>query len=163
MPQSMLEGYETPGAFGKDMLRLLVRDAHAVYAYWEISNRKKWLASQHFGCDYGQLSKVLRLYDITYIRFDGRNANRTTDIELTPEADNWYITGLNGDAAYAVDFGVYSWERQFIPFIRSNVVQTPRAGSTDRDASSADIVPVASADGQAVYLPRAGLEHFGSG
>lgn len=154
------EGYEIPGAFHKDMLRLLVRNAHTLYAYWEVSDRRKWLAAQHFECDYGQLPKVLRVYDVTYVLFNGHNANRVTDIELTPEAGNWYITGLNADAAYTADLGVYTWERQFVPLIRSNVVQTPRDCPADWGRPLVPVVSEASVSHPKAYIPPYTLEHF---
>ncbi|MEF3306131.1 DUF4912 domain-containing protein [Paenibacillus sp. GYB003] len=162
MQQLVPESYEPPGAYRKDMLRLLARDAHTLYAYWEISDRKKWLASQHFECDYGQLPKALRLYDVTHLLFNGHNANRTIDYPLTPEADNWYITGLEADRAYTADLGGYTWERQFVPFVRANVVQTPRDRPASYGAPLASVAAEASVPRPTRYIPPDGLEHFAS-
>lgn len=160
MHAPQLEGYETPEAFRKDMLRLLVRDARTLYAYWEVSDRKKWLAAQHFECDYGQLPKALRIYDVTHVLFDGHNANRSTDIELTPEADNWYIRGLDAGAVYIADLGVYTWERQFVPLLRSNVAHTPRDCPVGWGQPLVPVVPEAAAPRPHRYIPAAGPEHF---
>lgn len=162
MQNLALESFEAPGAYHKDMLRLLVRDAHTLYAYWEISGRKKWLASQHFECDYELLPKALRLYDVTHLWFDGHNAHRVIDIELTPEADNWYIAGLDADRAYVADFGVYTRERQFVPLLRSNAAQTSRDRPAGDGAPLAGVVPEASVPHPEPYIPPGSLEHFAS-
>jgi hypothetical protein len=117
---------ELPDRYEKDLLHLMVRDAHTLYVYWEISNRKRWLAAQHFGCDWHVLPKVLRVYDVTSVYFNGSNSNGYFDIETKPESNNWYIHGVKAGATYMVDFGTYSIHRQFIPLLRSNFMATPR-------------------------------------
>lgn len=119
-------GFELPDRYEKDMLHLMVQGPHTLHVYWEISNRKRWLCSQHFECDYGTLPKVLRVYDVTAVYFNGHNANGFFDIETTPEAASWYIRDVNAGAVYTVDLGVYTLERQFVPLLRSNPAQTPR-------------------------------------
>ncbi|MDF2959900.1 MAG: hypothetical protein K0S39_1635 [Paenibacillus sp.] len=119
-------GYELPDRYEKDMLQLLVRDAHTLYVYWEISNRKRWLCSQHFECDFGLLPKILRIYDVTAIYFNGSNANRYSDIQTTPEATNWYIHQAAANTTYMIDLGTYTIDGQFVPMLRSNAAATPR-------------------------------------
>lgn len=126
-----LTGYELHVPYGKDQLQLMPRDAHTLYVYWEVSDRRKWLTAQHFQCDWGQLPKVLRVYDVTSVYFHGSNANSYFDIETTPEAINWYIPGLQANTTYLIDYGVYTWERQFVPLLRSNAVTTSRDTAAD--------------------------------
>ncbi|WP_438444591.1 DUF4912 domain-containing protein [Gorillibacterium sp. sgz5001074] len=120
------EGYEVHDRLNKDLLQLMAVDAHTLYVYWEVSDRKRWMASQHFGCDWGTLPKVIRLYDVTCVMFNGSNDNGHFDIETNPESSSWYMHNLNANATYIADFGVYTWERQFIPLLRSAPVITPR-------------------------------------
>lgn len=131
MTEDHLEGFETPVFIQHDTLHLLARDARTIVAHWEVTDRKKWLAAQHFRCDWVHLPKVLRLYDVTLVMFNGHNANRTIEIELTPEADNWYISGLQPNTDYVADWGVRTVDRQFIPFMRSNAVRTTRDATID--------------------------------
>jgi hypothetical protein len=118
---------QLPDRYEKDILQLMVRDATSLYVYWEVSNRKRWLVAQHFQCDWGFMPRVLRVYDVSCIYFNGYNANAYWDIETTAEASNWYIFGLTPGATFVVDLGIYNITRQFIPLIRSNAVSTPRA------------------------------------
>jgi hypothetical protein len=130
MGDNAVEPYVIPARYERDLLHVLVRDANTIYVYWEIGNRRRWLASRHFQCDWGVLPKVLRIYDTTGIYFNGYNAHGYKDIETTPEAQS----GLNGNATYIVDVGTYNLGRQFIPLLRSNPVVTPR----DRQAGPAE-------------------------
>lgn len=109
-----------------DALRLMVRDAHSLFMYWEVSHRKRWLVSQHFQCDWDEMPKALRLYDVTCIEFHGSNANSQFDVRLTPEASSWYVEQLKPNTTYLADYGTYSLEQQFIPLLRSNPAHTPR-------------------------------------
>ncbi|MDQ1911712.1 DUF4912 domain-containing protein [Paenibacillus sp. GD4] len=128
MDTARITWYELPDRYHKDMLRLMVRDAHTLHVYWEISNRRRWLCSQHFECDWSELPKVLRVYDVTAIYFHGHNANRFFDIQATPEATSWYIGPVQANSTYMVDYGVRTPEGQFVPLLRSNAVMTPRDG-----------------------------------
>ncbi|MBB3108589.1 hypothetical protein FHS18_000617 [Paenibacillus phyllosphaerae] len=123
----MINVPELPERYEKDLLQLMARDAHTLYVYWEISNRRRWLAAQHFQTDWHNLPKVLRVYDVTNVYFNGNNANGYFDIETTPESCSWYINGAGAGATYMVDFGTYTWNRQFVPLVRSNFVALPRA------------------------------------
>lgn len=157
------ESWETPRALRASTLRLMARDAHTLYAYWEITDRKKWLASQHFGCDWSELPKVLRLYDVTHKWFDGHNANEVREIVLTPEADNWYVPKLNANTVYMADYGVYTWERQFVPFLRSNAVRTARDCPAGWGEPIVCVVPEASNPHPPAYIPPYSLENFERG
>ncbi|MBP1993574.1 DUF4912 domain-containing protein [Paenibacillus eucommiae] len=118
--------FEAPARYHKDMLYMMVRDACMLYAYWELSDRKRWLLSRHFECDYSSMPKALRIYDVTCIYFNGSNANSYFDIPTTPEADNWYIHHLQPGRTYLADWGTYTIEGEFLPLLRSNAVITPR-------------------------------------
>ncbi|MGO4270806.1 DUF4912 domain-containing protein, partial [Paenibacillus sp. TAF58] len=57
-----IAGFEVPSRYHKDILHLMIVDAHSLYVYWEISDRRRWLISQHFECSYESMPKVIRLY-----------------------------------------------------------------------------------------------------
>nr|WP_255570480.1 DUF4912 domain-containing protein [Cohnella sp. CFH 77786] len=113
------------------MLHLMVQNARSLYLYWEVGSRRRNLTERHFGCPWGTMPKIIRLYDTTCVYFDGHNANGYFDIETTPEAVNWYIHGVQPGITYTADFGTYSIHRQFVPLLRSNVVVTPRDSVPD--------------------------------
>jgi hypothetical protein len=118
--------FEVPARYHRDLLHLMVVGAHSLYVYWEISDRRRWLISQHFECDYAAMPKVIRLYDVTHLYFNGSNAHAYWDVTTLPEANNWYLHHLGANRTYIVDFGTYTWEHEFIPILRSNCVVAPK-------------------------------------
>ncbi|MGO4273725.1 DUF4912 domain-containing protein, partial [Paenibacillus sp. TAF58] len=62
--------------------------------------------------------------------FNGSNAHGYWDVTTTPEANNWYLHHQSAGRTYLVDLGTYTWEREFIPLLRSNCAATPRDTET---------------------------------
>ncbi|NRF90417.1 DUF4912 domain-containing protein [Paenibacillus frigoriresistens] len=141
-----IAGFEVPDRYNKDILHLMIVDAHSLYVYWEISDRRKWLVSQHFECGYESMPKVIRLYDVTSLYFNGNNAHGFWDVTMTSEANNWYLHHLGAGRTYLVDIGTYTWEREFIPLLRSNCVVTPKDAETKWGEPVQKVVPEAEAE-----------------
>ncbi|AEI39348.1 hypothetical protein PM3016_661 [Paenibacillus mucilaginosus 3016] len=136
-----VSGFELPERYHQDRLQLLVQGPHTLFTYWEVSNRKRWLCSQHFACDYGALPKTLRIYDVTAVYFNGNNANGFRELGTTPEASSWYIHGVQAGTTYMADFGISTPEGQFVPLLRSNAVMTPRDSAAGWGAPLVSTVP----------------------
>ncbi|MBI3301326.1 MAG: DUF4912 domain-containing protein [Deltaproteobacteria bacterium] len=116
---------ELPATYDDNRLVLLARDPHWLYAYWDFSVERMSAVRTHLGGQDAQ--PVLRVFDVTYVDFDGTNAWRTVDIDLSPFATNWYIAVPQPDAAYCVEVGYRTVDGRFAALGRSNVVTTPRA------------------------------------
>jgi hypothetical protein len=112
-------------SYNTDRIQLMAVDPTRIFAYWNISNRKKWLCAQHFERDWSITPKIIRMYNTTDIFFDGTNANHFFDIPVG-EALSWHIYHLNPDSTYVADFGTTNLFNQFIPIMRSHAVKTPR-------------------------------------
>ena len=69
---------------------------------------------------------MLRVYDVTGLDFNGANAHRSVDLEISEEANNWYINVWAADRAYCVDLGLRYPDGTFVTLVRSNIVTTPR-------------------------------------
>ncbi|MEW9699831.1 DUF4912 domain-containing protein [Paenibacillus sp. SI8] len=136
--------FEVRDRYHKDLLHLMGVDAHTLFVYWEISNRRRWLVSQHFECDYDVMPKVLRVYDVTCILFNGSNAHSYRDVITLPEADSWYVRQLQPDRTYLIDIGTYTWEQEFVPLFRSNCAATPRDTMAAWDDTLRHTVPEAA-------------------
>jgi hypothetical protein len=117
---------EVPGRYHKDLLHLMVVGTNSLYVYWEISDRRRWLVSQHFECDFGAMPSVIRLYDVTHILFNGHNAHAYWDSTMLPETTHSYLHQAKANHSYIVDVGTYTLEHEFIPLLRSNCVVTPK-------------------------------------
>jgi uncharacterized protein len=120
---------ETPPSYwqdryGDNRIVLLIRDPYWCFVYWDLSADKQSEAIRELQKAGAKL--MLRVYDVTDLEFDGTNAHRTMDIEVTEEATNWYINVWAADRAYCVDLGLLYPNGRFVTLARSNVVTTPR-------------------------------------
>jgi hypothetical protein len=117
-----------PESYGVSELFLLPVDPHWIFAYWEvtpetISDLMGRLGPRAIGGRY-----VLRLYDVTSIRFDGHNAHSYSDLPVDLGVKNWYVNLWSSEKSLVCDLGYLLAEGQFHRLVRSNVVQTPRSG-----------------------------------
>ncbi len=119
---------ELPQGYNEERIAILSRDPFVAYAYWEatparIEREKAW-----FGWD----SKLcLRIYDITGVQFDGRNAIGYFDQELVDRVGNWYFDFGRPAHSFCADIGLLSSRGQFLTIARSNYITMPRDGVSD--------------------------------
>ncbi len=121
-----------PAAYGDNRLVLQTRDPWWAHAYWETGPQRRRELQQLLGLERYQRSQViLRVYDVTDIDFDGRNAHRFTDIPVYEETGNWYLHLNRPDGSFLADLGLVSPDGQFHLIVRSNIIRTPRATPSD--------------------------------
>ncbi len=119
---------ELPYGYGKDKMVLQVRDPWWLQTYWEVAagtwnTLKDRLKEMFFNA-----KKVLRVYDVSHIHFNGKNAHRHFDIEVSHEASSWYIDVGGPGRSWCVDYGLKLPNGEFITILRSNTVNTPLDG-----------------------------------
>jgi hypothetical protein len=122
---SVSEPPALPASYNDNRIVLLARDPHWLYAYWDFNGEHFSKVQSQLGTTEAPL--VLRVFDVTYVEFNGANAWSSVEVELTPFATNWYVSVPQADAAYCAEIGYRSPDNQFVPLGRSNVVTTPRA------------------------------------
>ncbi|HHW15451.1 MAG TPA: DUF4912 domain-containing protein [Firmicutes bacterium] len=121
-PHALPEGY------GDDRVVIMPRDPQWIFAYWEISDGLRQAVARLHGpqvWEHGRL--VLRVYDVTGLRFDGTNAHRSWDVEVGA-ARNWYVHVGVPERDYCLDLGLSLPDGRFILLARSNTVRTPADG-----------------------------------
>ncbi|MCX5717033.1 MAG: DUF4912 domain-containing protein [Nitrospirae bacterium] len=104
-----------PAEYGEDRITLMTVDPWKLFAYWDV--REDTLSKIK-----GTL--VLRVYDVTGIYFDGKNANLVFDIPVFGRIGDNYI-GVGPDKAFIVDIGAVSKGGDFVMIARSNQAATP--------------------------------------
>jgi hypothetical protein len=109
-----------PETYGEDRLVLLPIDPYWVHAYWELTPTDRPAG--------GDAWFILRVYDVTGIDFDGSNADSYFDIDLDPDARNWYINLGSPGKSLCAELGRILQDGTFSPRVRSNAIQTPAAG-----------------------------------
>ena len=125
--------FRFPPGYGDNRIVLLVRDPWWVFAYWEIRRDKEEEIVRKIEASGAKVSKsVLRVYDVTDVKFTGANAHSYFDIDLKGLANNWYINVNAPDRSWLVDIGIVSSNGEFHLLARSNTVKMPRFGMSDK-------------------------------
>ncbi len=119
---------ELPGQYQKDRIVLQVRDPWWLHAYWEVTPQTFDCFRERLKDSFHAAKRALRVYDVSHIVFDGSNAHRFFDIEVGPDATNWYIDTGGPGRSWCVDFGIKLASGEFITIVRSNTVHTPLEG-----------------------------------
>lgn len=104
-----------PAEYGEDRITLMTVNPWKLFAYWEV---KENTLSKIKG------TLVLRVYDVTGIYFDGKNANLVFDVPVYGRIGDSYI-GVGPDKAFIVDIGAVSKAGDFVAIARSNQASTP--------------------------------------
>jgi hypothetical protein len=120
--------HELPYQYERDRIVLQVRDVRWLHAYWELKTETVNNLKYNFGDDFYRARRVLRVYDVTSIIFNGSNANSFFDIHINEYANNWYIDTNGPGRSWCVDLGLILPDGRFVTIIRSNIVQTPLDG-----------------------------------
>ena len=119
---------ELPLGYNEERIALLSRDPFVAYAYWEatparIEREKAW---------FGWNSKLcVRIYDITGVQFDGRNALGYFDQVVGDRLGSWYFDIGRPAHSFCADIGLLSPGGRFLTIARSNYITMPRDGVSD--------------------------------
>lgn len=132
-PAPIAPEIQLPRSYGIDRLVLMARDPHWLYAYWEITATKQEEFAAGFGPEaWVSTHPVLRVYDVTGVDFNGKNANNYFDFHIDEHIDNWHIEVGEPDRSFCVDVGRMFPDGRFVTLLRSNIVTTPRGSLSDR-------------------------------
>lgn len=118
---------ELPSSYGQDKMILQVRDPWWLHTYWELGHNTVERLKNEIK-DYYKAKYVLRVYDVSRIMFNGRNAHRHFDIHINDQANSWYIDITSAGKSWCVDLGLLFPDGRFITVLRSNTVTTPLDG-----------------------------------
>ena len=106
-----------PKTYKKDKLVGLEVNTNWLHFYWDFSEKTKERLEKHSPI-------VLRIYDVTYIDFNGTNAHRTFEKELSFNTSKYYVFVPQPNSDYLAEIG-YKEVNKFVPLLRSNLVSTP--------------------------------------
>ena len=105
---------------------------YLLHVYWQIPVEELEELRSGIEKSWAVVRPVLRLYDITYILFDGTNANRTFDIEVDFRTMKWNVPLWSSNKSYVIDLGYKATDGRFFQIARSNIVHVPRAAPSPR-------------------------------
>ncbi len=119
---------ELPTGYNEEKIAILSRDPYVAYAYWEATPARIERDKAWFGWD----SKLcVRIYDITGVQFDGRNATGYFDQEVEERIGSWYFDVGRPSHSFCADLGLLSSGGRFLTIARSNYITMPRDGVAD--------------------------------
>jgi len=114
--------------YGTDRIALMARDPYVAFAYWELLQARLEKERSWFGWD----SKLcVRVYDVTGVLFDGKNAQAYFDQEVYDRVGSWYFDFGRPMHSFCADLGLLAPNGRFLTMIRSNAVTMPRDGVSD--------------------------------
>jgi len=126
------EEFTFPQGYGDNKIVVMIRDPWWIFAYWEITHQRENEVRSVIGHKgLAPVKSILRVYDVTDIAFDGKNAHKSFDIDLAGLATSWYINVGTPNRAWVVDIGILASNNEFFVLARSNVVRTPRFGMSE--------------------------------
>jgi len=115
----------------KDQIVVVVRDPYWLHTYWELSRATLSRAQAALGQEWHTARPVLRLMDVTSEDTTAASERHIRDIEIHGGVNNWFIDVMTPPRAFRIDIGYLSRRGKFFVLARSNVVTTPRAGTSD--------------------------------
>ncbi|MGE5308877.1 MAG: DUF4912 domain-containing protein [Deltaproteobacteria bacterium] len=125
MRQRKVIPHDLPYRYDRDRMVLQVRDPWWLHSYWEVA-QNTWTGLRDRLKDlFYSAKKVLRVYDVSNIIFNGKNAHRYFDIEVNPDAMSWYIDAGGPGRSWCVDYGLKLANGEFVTILRSNTVTSP--------------------------------------
>jgi hypothetical protein len=109
----------------KGELQMKLVSPRKIILFWEVSKIPVKVIQLFFNCHLEQLMQVVRIYDVTEIIFNGKNAHHFHEIVVPYKHGHWFIKGLVSNRSYVAELGVKMTANDFFPILRSNTLQTP--------------------------------------
>ncbi len=145
---------------GKDRVVLLVRDPYWLQACWDITRQSVLRARAALAEHWHTCEPILRLLQVDAGATTSSAESIVRDIPIHGGVKNWYIDVQDSPNSYRVDLGYRAETGRFYTLVRSNVVTTPRPGSSDAiDQNWADIAE----NYEKIYAQSGGYEETAAG
>jgi hypothetical protein len=130
--QEHLESAPPPDDYRDNRIFLLVRDPFWTHTAWDLNPRMPRETADRHGLNLDEFNIALRIYDVTDVSFNGKNAHKHFDIDVNMIKGSWYINVPEDDRNYCVEVGLKNRGGAFYMMARSNVVGVPRHGVSNR-------------------------------
>ncbi len=120
-----------PFSYNVTKLVLMARDPHWVFCYWDFSAETwKWI-QEIYRSHPGSVHAILRIYEVSDVKFNGLNANHFFDMDVSLETKNWYVHVNGANREWIFDLALVDAAGKFYLVARSNRVKTPRDRPSD--------------------------------
>jgi uncharacterized protein len=116
---------------GRDRLVVMVRGPFWLHACWELTRQGVERARAALGQDWHAAKPILRVLEVPAGATTSSAESPVRDIEIHGGVNNWYVDVNDPPKSYRLDIGYLGAGGQFYVLARSNVVSTPKSGSSD--------------------------------
>jgi hypothetical protein len=123
---------DLPQVYERDRVVVMVRDPFWLHVYWELTRGTIERAEAALGQDWHHAKPILRLLDVTSEDTTSATESVVRDIEIHGGTNNWYIDVQQPPRSFRVDVGYRTKAGRFYVLTRSNVVNTPKPGMSDK-------------------------------
>lgn len=110
----------------KEHLTLWRLSENILFVFWRLYDLKKDLVSSYFDTPFNSFQKVLRIYDVTNLLFNGSNAHQTQEVRLSEGQTVSLLKKLRLNRCYIVELGILVSGHKFFPLLRSNPIHIPK-------------------------------------
>ncbi|MCM3566610.1 DUF4912 domain-containing protein [Neobacillus mesonae] len=110
----------------KRELNVRMVTAKKIALFWDVSEIADKVLISYFNIHLTELVSVIRVYDVTDIIFDGKNAHQFYEITVPYQNGHWFVKGLAANRSYVAELGVLIPATGYFPLYRSNCVKTPK-------------------------------------
>jgi hypothetical protein len=128
---TFIDADQLPEKYNKTSVTLIVREPTIIYAFWEIDESSTKKIQDQIGEKFNSGTYTLRVFDVSYVDFNGYNANYWFDLDELYMKKR-YVQLQNNNASYLCEIGIRTEDGCFYPFARSNSVTTPRVHISER-------------------------------
>ncbi|HOO32331.1 MAG TPA: DUF4912 domain-containing protein [Thermotogota bacterium] len=112
-----------PKTYGKDKLVALPVNPLWIHIYWDFSEQTTALIRK---LEIKGEKLLLRIYDVTYIEFNGHNAHQLWEYVIPFNGERKFYANVNNpNASYIGEIGYINENGEFVTLLRSNLVRTP--------------------------------------
>ena len=122
---------DQPHGYTRDRLVVLVRDPFWLHATWELTRSAVQRAEAALAADWHMARPVLRLVEISNHGSSTSAETLVRNIPIHGGVNNWYVDVQDPPKTYRMDIGYLTSNNRFYSLARSNVVNTPRPGTSD--------------------------------
>lgn len=124
-----MDKYETgnlPQSYGDTKIVLLIRDPIWIFAYWEVSDYKKYEFELNYGIKWSDTDSALKVVNLTENNFYYINV-------FNEFIDNWHLEVGRAKTTLYLELGRILPNNSFVSLCRSNTVTTPSNAISDNN------------------------------
>jgi len=115
----------------RDRLVVMVRGPYWLHAYWELTRASIERAEAAMGQHWHGARPMLRVFQVPRDGTTNSARKFVRDIPIHGGVNNWYVDVQDPPKSYQLDIGYLAPNGKFMSLVKSNVVSTPRVGSSE--------------------------------